>query len=437
MKYYAQFVMVYSIMALVLPNHGWSEVTTDENITIEKAVQEALEKNLELRIKTQGLGMAQGALINARMFPNPELELTGESDVLFSNEGESQFSVGLGQKILVGPKRRYRTKIAELNVGRIHRNIENTRRLLIADVKGAFYALLLIQERVKQGDELIEINQRLVELSEGRFREGYAPELDLNLAKIQFQRVRGDRVELEIALSDARAGLNFLLGRPAFNPVVARGEFSKQELELDPAHLTEGSITERPDLKAQEVELTMAGTALELEKVERLPDVTLSVDYSQERSVLSELNFTDTGRLIGLKLTVPIPLFNRNQGKILQAKFRRDQIALERDLLRTVIEREVTRSEIKLRVALQTLKRFRDAILPLSENHFKQTEAAYAKGQASILDVMEAQRRFSEARLGALEAQYGYSQAFIELEREMGTALYVFEIGGSQEEGLK
>ncbi|MBI3610339.1 MAG: TolC family protein [Nitrospirae bacterium] len=406
-------------------------------ITVEEVVRIALQQNLELKIQEQDIRIAQGDLIQTRLYLNPELDLQGETDAPFSNEGSGRFSVGLSQTFLVGSKRRHRIGIAELNLGRTQKAVENARRLLIAEVKEAFYTVLLLQEKLKLADELIALNERLVELTEGRFREGFSPELDLNLARIQLQQVQRSRAEIEKALADARSGLNVLLGQPAHAPVIAQGVFSDRELDLDLARLTQAAFSQRADLTAREVALSMAGTAIDLAKADRLPDVTLSVDYTQERSVFSGLNFTDRGRLAGLKLSVPIPLFNRNQGEILQANVRREQASLERDLLRARIEQEVTNTATRLRVAQQILTRSREAILPLSERHFRQTEAAYAQGQASILDVMEAQRRFSEARLGSLEAQYEYNVALVELERVIGLNPTRPETSGSQEGGMK
>ena len=132
--------------------------TPESSITVEEAVQMALEQNLGLKAQEQDLGIARGELFKAKVFVNPELELSGETDALFANEGEGVHSIGLGQTFFVGPKRRYRIGIAELNLGRTRKAIENSQRLLVAEVKDAFYTILLLQEKLKLAAELIEIN---------------------------------------------------------------------------------------------------------------------------------------------------------------------------------------------------------------------------------------------------------------------------------------
>ena len=107
-------------------------------ITLDEAVRMALEQNLGLKAQEQELGIARGELFKAKVFVNPELELSGEKDALLANEGEGRYSVGLGQTLFVGPKRRYRIGIGELNLGRTQKAIENTQRLLVAEVKDSF-----------------------------------------------------------------------------------------------------------------------------------------------------------------------------------------------------------------------------------------------------------------------------------------------------------
>ncbi len=400
-----------------------AEEPVDRSITLEEAVRMALEQNPGLKVQEQDLEITRGDLLKSKVFANPELELSGETDALSANEGEGRYSVGLGQTFFVGPKRRYRIGIAELGLNRTEKAIENSRRLLVAEVKEAFYTVLLLQERLMLVEELIEINERLVRLTEGRFREGFAPELDVNLAKIQLQQARLSRTEIEKALSVNMASLNLLLGRPAQTSLIARGIFADQEIPLDPSRLREIALTQRADLKVQEVTINIAGKEIDLARAERIPDVTLSLDYTQERSVFSEIDLSDRSRLAGLKLSVPLPLFDRKQGEIVQARAQQEKAEFELSLLQAVIEKEITSAFNRVQAAQQALKLFGGGILPLAESHLKLTQQAYEQGQAGILDVMEAQRRFSETRLGYLEARYEFNSALAEAERIIGTSL--------------
>jgi cobalt-zinc-cadmium efflux system outer membrane protein len=106
-----------------------------------------------------------------------------------------------------------------------------------------------------------------------------------------------------------------------------------------------------------------------------------------------------------------------------QARARQQKADLELRLLQAVIEKEITNASNRVKAAQQALRLFGGGILPLAESHLKLTQQAYEQGQAGILDVMEAQRRFSETRLGYLEARYDFNVALAEAERVIGTSL--------------
>lgn len=404
------------------------EQPVQDAITVDEAVRMALEQNLGLKAQQKDSEIARSTLIRARVYTNPELEIQGETDALFSNEGEGVYSVGLGQTFLVGPKRRYRIGIAELNLDQTQKMLENTRRLLAAEVKEAFYTVLFFQERLKLAEELIEVNERLVRVTEGRFREGFAPELDVNLARIQLHQAQRTLNEIEKDLSLARASLDLLLGWPVQAILVAQGPFTEQEIFLDPSQLKQTALTQRADLKGQEAALNIAGRETDLARAERIPDLTLSLHYTRERTIFDEINLSDRDRLAGLKLSVPLPIFDRRQGEIAQARAQQDKADLVLALLKATIEKEVTNAMTQVKAAQQILHHFGGGILPLAEGHLKLTEQAYEQGQAGILDVMEAQRRFSEARLGYLEVLYEYNLALTQIEQVIGTSLAALKV---------
>lgn len=395
----------------------------NQPLTLEEAVRIAMEENLELKVREQDIGMARGELLKAKVFLNPEFEIQGATDALISNENESNFAVGLSQTFFLGPKRQYRIGIAELDIKQTHRTIENSRRILAARVKEVFYTILLFREKQALAEELIEINQRLVRLTKGRFREGFSAELDVNLARIQLQEARSERTQIEKDLAVARASFNLLIGRPAPSTLVIQGEFADQKTPIDLAQLGKTALIQRPDLKGLDTAVTLFTQQVDLEKAERIPDVTVSLGYAQEDSIFHIEEVSDRDQFLGLTLSVPIPFFNRNQGEIVQARVRQERASLERNRLRAEIEKEITNAAIRVEVAYQTFTLYRDGILPLAKEHFGLSEKAYERGQARILDVMEAQRRFSQARLGYLGALFEYNLALVKMEQAVGTGL--------------
>ncbi len=389
-------------------------------LTLEDAVRLARERSIELRIQARERDLARAEIRRAGVSPNPELELAQETDALFGDEGEGGYSVGLSQTFLIGPKRRHRTRIAELDLKRADLALNRRRATLVAQVRENFYTVLLQQERLKLATEAIEINRRLVELTEGRFREGFAPELDLGLARIQLEKAARERAETERGLELARSDLAFLLGGAEPAPLEVEGSFRSEEVRSDREGLIEEARSGRPDLRARVLGLDRAATELELARSERVPDLTVSMDLRTERSIFSDVGLSDTDRLIGLRLAFPLPLFDRRQGEIARARAEREKTGLELDLLRATIEKEVGQAYAEVQAAREMLELLGRGTVPLSENHFRLTQQAYSQGQAGILDVIEAERRFAEARTADLEGRYRYTLALVRLEHAVG-----------------
>ena len=150
----------------------------------------------------------------------------------------------------------------------------------------------------------------------------------------------------------------------------------QQKITITASQLKDTALAQRADLKGQEVALSIAGKEIELARVERISDVTLSLEYSQDLS--------DRDRLAGLKLSVPLPFFDRKQGEIAKARAKQIKTDLELKLLHAVIEKEVMNGLTRLQAAQQTFQLFGGGILPLAEGHLKLSQAAYEQGQAGI-----------------------------------------------------
>ena len=406
-------------------------------LTVEEAVETALRQNVEIKAREQEREYSQGVLLQAGTYPNPELDLALETDRFFAGDGEGRRSVGVTQTIVTGGKRRQRRDNARLGIGLAEQVIEDAKRRLIGEVVEVFYRLLFTQERLKLAREQIELAERLVALSEGRFREGFAPEMDVALAKIEYHVGLQEVVGLDQDLVDARAALNTLMGQAVDEPVVARGTLLVPPAHVQDASLQEQAFARRPDLRALDVESERAAGEVALVRAERIPDLTVSLDLTEENAVFDALDLTDRDRLVGLKLSVPIPLFDRKRGELMSAQSRLRRAESERAALGARIARDVRVASARIVSAETRLEHFTHDVVPLAESNLDLTRQAYEQGFAGILQILEAQRRFSDTQLGYLTMQYEHRVAIAALEREVGTRVTGPQSRPFQTEGEK
>ncbi len=410
---------------------------TPRVVTVEEAVETALRHNPELRAREQERDAARGAVLQARVYPNPELDLAVETDRFFAGDGEGRRSVGVTQTIVTAGKRRQRQENARLGVNAAEEMLDDAKRRLIGEVEEVFYRLLFTQERLKLAREQIELAERLVALSEGRFREGFAPEMDVALAKIEYHNGLQEVVGLDQELVDARAALNALMGQAVDEPVVAGGTLLVPPAHVQDASLQEQALARRPDLRALDVESERAASEVALVRAERIPDLTVSLDLTEENAVFDALDLTDRDRLVGLKLSVPIPLFDRKRGDLMSAQSRLRRAESERAALGARIARDVRVASARIVSAETRLEHFTNDVVPLAESNLDLTRQAYEQGFAGILQILEAQRRFAETQLGYLTMQYEHRLAIAALERDVGVRVAGPQSRSLQTEGEK
>ncbi|MFZ5862508.1 MAG: TolC family protein [Nitrospirota bacterium] len=406
-------------------------------LTIDDAVAAALHQNLDLKTRELERDIAQGVLLQTTAYPNPELDVAVETDRMFADQGEGRRSIGLSQTIITAGKRRQRQENARFGVTVAEDTINDAKRRLISEVEETFYRLLFTQERLALAKGQVDLAERVVALSGGRFREGFAPEMDVTLAKVEYHTRLQEVVGLDQEVIETRADLNTLMGRPGGDPVVAQGPLVAPRRFENDGEFSAVAVAQRPDLRALTTDAQRAAGELELVRAERMPDVTLSLDVSEERTVFDAPGLTDRDRLVGVKVSVPIPLFDRKPGELASAQARLRQVEAERAALAARIARDVHVTSARIASAEQRLAHFGRDVVPLATSNLDLTRQAYEQGFAGIIQLLEAQRRFADMQLGELTAQYEHRLAVVALEREIaarvaGSSSGSLPIGGEK-----
>jgi cobalt-zinc-cadmium efflux system outer membrane protein len=194
------------------------------------------------------------------------------------------------------------------------------------------------------------------------------------------------------------------------------------------------ALEKRPDLKALEAEKTKGDAEASLALAERIPNITVGIGYQRENSAIDvageEIKSRDN--LIGMKLSIPIPLFDRNQAGIREAKARRGSAENRYAFARLTIEREVESALARLTSAEKSLSIYTRDILPQLEENLKLVQEAYRLGEVGILTVIEEQKKFFEVNDGYLAALYNRQSALVKLESVVGTDFNMDFAGGEK-----
>jgi len=390
--------------------------------TLRETVEFALRNNGELKALREEMGIRGAGKIRAGLFPNPVLELDGTTGELTGSRFENTVSVAVSQEFLTAGKRGFRLKVSEQDTESFARQIDNAGRVLVEELKNSFFDLLLAGKKVELAHRSVALGKQLLEITRQRFEAGDIPELEVSLARVEAARSEEKMIEAERKLLPAKARLIALMGLPSPESATFSGTLNTTPCTKSLEELKLLALAQRPDLRALDAEKAKGDAELALARAERIPNVTLGLGYQRENSVIdvSGEEIKSRDNLIVLKLSVPLPLFDRNQAGIMEARARKASAEDRHQHARKVIQREVESAYAGLAAADKSLAIYTKDILPQLEENLKLVREAYRLGEVGILTVIEEQKKFFEVNDGYLTALSNRLAALVRLESVVG-----------------
>lgn len=411
-----------ALLAFLLAINVAAAFAAEKVFSLSEVVAYAVENNGEIKTLRAERGLREAAKIRAGLLPNPSLEFEVAGDFLFANEGERSFSAAYSQEMLTAGKRTKRLNVAGKDLDEYGHRIADAERLLAEEVKIAFYDLLLTEHRVKLAGRFVEINEQLLRVARDRFEAGDIPELEVNLARVEAARSQGRKTEEEREIEPRRLKLFSLMGLPPGSDIVITGPLEKKGFSSRIEDLKALALARRPDLMALAAEKEKAEAEIRLAEAEGIPNVTASLSLQRVDSSLDvgDITARDRDKLVGLKLSVPLPLFDRNQAGKKEAITRRT-IAENRYLsVRKNIERSVETAFSRLMSTGRSLSIYDKDIFPQLVENLQLTREAYRLGEVGLLSVMEEQRKFLEVNEGYLSALHEWNTEMARLTATTG-----------------
>ena len=406
-----------------------AEYVSQDGLTIEKLLELGANRRADLQAARQRLTIAEGRLQQARFRPNPTLSGDYGTAKILGGGDESQFSVGVSQVFETGNKRNRRVAVAELELQQVRTEISALERRLAVEIRTAYTNALSAARQLDVLEKLISANLEIVRVIEARLKEGDVAPLDVNLIKVEADRLRIQTIQARNDLETALLQLKNIIGADVAESIrLAPQNERPPRLDLGMSELTDIALRERADLQAAKLGEELGTARIDLAKANSVPNVAGSVTYSRNKRI------TDFPPIIGggvtnrdneltFGVTVDIPIFNRNQGEIASATGEKLQATRNREFLESTIKRDVAIAFRKYRAAAETLTIYAVQIIPRSEENLKSIRSAYGFGEFSIFEVVNEQRRLTENVTGYNQALRDYYNALNELETALGSVI--------------
>ncbi len=377
-------------------------------LSLDAALDLARSANPELSAATNELRAVEGAVIQAGLRPNPDISTSVEDT---QNRATRTTTLQIGQVLELGGKRAARVATAERGRDVADADLAARRLEVRAAVVGLFFDVLVAQERLQQTDDLVALAQRATLAAARRVAAG-------KVSPVEETKARVAEAAARIELNQARADLVTARKRLAatWGSTQPRFTLAEGRTEALPTLLSDEVLARRletaPALRRWRHEVERMAAQAELEKARRIPNVTVSVGAKQ----VEELGRTQA--VVGL--SIPFPVFDRNQGNVLEALRRADKA---RDELRTAELRlgaDATQNQERLKALLADVRTLQQEILPGARSAYDAATKGFELGKFSFLEVLDAQRTFFQARAQYLKSLSDAHRTAAELERVLG-----------------
>lgn len=380
-----------------------------EALTLYDAIKLALQKNPELAAFAKEINALEGVTLQAGLLPNPQLLLDAEDISSRPSDPGARFnSIRISQLIETAGKRSARMEAASLGQERAGQDFEIRRLDLIAQVANVFTDVLAGQEQVQLATESIALAQKVVDTVAKRVLSGKVPPVEETRAKVAYATTKIQFEQAKHDLDVARKSLALLWGSPMPGFQQVLGDLESFVIVPDFNTLTE-YLYDNPAAIGSRLNLEQRKAMLVLEKARRIPDITLNAGirrYSEPH---------DTTALVALSF--PIPVFNRNQGNLLEAHQRvgkaEDEWVATDLRLRTLL----VQSYEALIAAQNQITMLRKEILPGARESFEMTRRGYELGRFDFLGMLDAQRTLFQNQTLYLQALANYQKLINEIER--------------------
>jgi outer membrane protein, heavy metal efflux system len=397
-------------------------------ITIEQAVQEALQNNPGLLAERLGIPVAEAAVITARLRPNPVVSAssdhldwlgTGFNEV--NGAGPTETALRVDLPFERGHKREYRIDTASFGKRIAEAKIADSIRRLRLDVTLACIDVIEAKARLDLANDNLKALQGVVQLNETRLQGGAIPPIELTRSRVAMLQFRSNVKTAELALTTARIRLQTLLGRsPNGAPVDISDPLKAPVPDAVPSleQMEARAVTTRPDLQAARLDQARSQAELRLQLAQGKVDYTAGAEYRRQQGV------NGTGNSVGFFFSVPLPVFNRNQGEIARVTSEEVQLQKQIESLQSQVSGEVAGAYREYETARTLIGDIEKDLLGLSQEARTTTTYVYQAGAGSLLDVLDAQRAFNETMSTYYDAQADYRRAMSRLASVVGEEVF-------------
>lgn len=411
-----------SVQPEVDPVSGYSvvaeEIENTGTLTLPKALELALLNSPKLATAEWEIRAGEARTLQAKLLPNPEFSIQTENfggNKTLKGFSGAETTFELSQLIELGGKRAKRMQQSAAELKLSGWDYETKRLDVLTEVTKDYIEMAKAQDVIALNEDVVRLAEQVLQTVAERVKAG-------KISPIEEIKAETELAGSQIELDKARRALESAKKKLASNWGDYQPKFIKVEGNLEAvrpiptADELAQRIKQNPDLARWVMELEQRQATLGVEKSKKIPDITLSTGVKR----LGENN----ENAFVTSLSIPIPLFNHNQGGIKEAEANLIKTESERNAVEEEIRATLAESYETLASAYQEIQALHSSVMPGAERAFNATREGFREGKFGYLEIVDAQRTLNEVKSRYIDALATYHKSIANLERLTGEPLF-------------
>lgn len=381
---------------------------SQDSLTLEQAMDIAREKNPLMIEAGKGIVEAQGNYISERSLPNPEVEFEAggfkrnEEGARDSNLDSFEVRQGFDPPGVRGLK----SGIARNEIVSRREDLKSVWAQVYADVRDTYSKIKLDRKQLELAETNLNTFRQFFGKVQVRFQAGKTLQNEVQRAKIEVLKAENNYLAAERELTSDMGRLNVLLGRDFDTAFEISEELSADDLAFDLQKLTTTALAQRPDLKAQEIELDSKRKAVTKEKLNLLPSPFIGFSRTTEEYE------NDSSVLFGFS----VPFWNWNRGEIKRARARKEAQEVRLEALKRQISFDVYQAFLNARYTGRQMDLLKKSIEEAHEL-LRLADLRYSEGEIDFINYLDQVRTVNETRVRYYEGLFALNSAVTQLEK--------------------
>jgi len=385
---------------------GTSGTDSSAGLTLAELEAMALANSPHLAQVEARIRAARGQWLQAGLLPNPVIGYVGDE---MGNDGASGLQGAfVRQEVVTAGKLRLARAAAEQEIARREQQWAAQRLRILNDVRTGFYRTLIAQRRAELATQLVGISGETLETAQRLFQAQEVRGLDVTRARIERDQSAIAQHRAQNQDVGSRRRLAAVLGVAALpaQPLVGEIEMAMPSLAWQPA--LERLWSESPLVAMAASEIDRAAWEAERARADAVPNVEVQVSLMHDNSTGDDV--TSVG------VALPLPLFNRNQGRIVETQAELTAARHNAERLRLALQHRLASAFERFTNAQTETTAYKGTILPQAQVALDTVRAGYQAGEIGYLELLTAQQTYFETNLAYFDALEELWAAGIEID---------------------